>query len=83
MEYTGYMRVDHFDAPTYVAVGDNDWIANWQTMKQRLFYLEKLGIPTEFHIYSGLSHGFGLGTDTVAEGWINDAIRFWQNNMQK
>lgn len=52
-------------------------------MKQRLFYLEKLGIPTEFHIYSGLSHGFGLGIDTVAEGWINDAIRFWQNNMQK
>lgn len=82
MEYTGYTRVDHDDAPTYVAVGDYDGIANWRTMKQRLFYLDKLGIPTEFHVYHGLSHGFGLGTDTVAEGWIYDAIKFWKNNMK-
>ena len=31
------------------------------------------------HSYNGLPHGFGLGTGTVAEGWINDAIRFWQS----
>ena len=30
------------------------------------------------HSYNGQPHGFGLGTGTVAEGWINDAIRFWQ-----
>ena len=36
------------------------------------------GIPTEFHVYPGLSHGFGLGTGTVAEGWIDDAVRFWE-----
>ena len=28
-----------------------------------------------------LIHGFGLGTGTVAEGWINDAIRFWQHQI--
>jgi len=36
-----------------------------------------MGIPTEFHVYDGLEHGFGLGTDTPAEGWIDDALRFW------
>lgn len=82
MQYTGYTQVSSADAPTYVCVGDRDWIANWRTMKQRLFYLGQLGIPTEFHVYSGLSHGFGLGEGTVAEGWINDAIRFWQANMK-
>lgn len=46
--------------------------------KNRLDQLFALGIPTEFHSYSGLPHGFGLGTGTVAEGWIQDAIRFWQ-----
>lgn len=81
MQYTGFSRVSSADAPTYVSVGDNDWIANWRTMKQRLFYLEQLGIPTEFHVYSGLNHGFGLGEGTVAEGWINDAINFWEVNM--
>ena len=23
--------------------------------------------------------GFGLGKGTVAEGWINDAVKFWEN----
>lgn len=83
MQYTGFSRVSRFDAPTYVCVGDNDWIANWETMKMRLFYLRKMGIPTEFHVYHGLGHGFGLGSGTAAEGWINDAIRFWQSNMKR
>ena len=82
MQYTGFSRVSSADAPTYVSVGDNDWIADWRTMKQRLFYLDQLGIPTEFHVYSGLNHGFGLGEGTVAEGWINDAIKFWETNMK-
>jgi len=49
-------------------------------MQSRLESLSALGIPTEFHSYNGLPHGFGLGTGTgtVAEGWLNDAVRFWQ-----
>lgn len=82
MQYTGYSRVSSADAPTYVSVGDSDWIADWRTMKQRLYYLDQLGIPTEFHVYHGLSHGFGLGEGTVAAGWINDAINFWKDNMK-
>lgn len=81
MQYTGFSRVSSTEAPTYVCVGDNDWIANWRTMQQRLFYLTQLGIPTEFHVYPGLNHGFGLGEDTVADGWIDDAINFWRTNM--
>ena len=29
---------------------------------------------------AGLPHGFGLGTGTVAEGWIDQAIAFWEEN---
>lgn len=47
-------------------------------MQSRLESLSAIGIPTEFHAYNGLPHGFGLGTGTVAEGWLQDAIRFWQ-----
>ncbi|MBP5504266.1 MAG: hypothetical protein J6Y24_15940 [Bacteroidales bacterium] len=31
--------------------------------------------------YKGLPHGFGLGTGTVAEGWIDDAVKFWERQM--
>jgi enterochelin esterase-like enzyme/acetyl esterase/lipase len=77
MQYTGYSYVSADDAPTYACVGSRDGIASWQTMQSRLEQLSSLGIPTEFHVYDGLSHGFGLGTGTVAEGWIDDALSFW------
>lgn len=70
------------DPPTYACVGENDNIASWRTMKNRLRNLEAAGIPTEFHKYPGLRHGFGLGTGTVAEGWIDDAVIFWENQRR-
>lgn len=79
MQYTGYTDTSKTDAPTYACVGTHDGIASWNTMKSRLDGLKKLGIPTEFHKYEGLSHGFGIGTGTVAEGWIDDAVKFWEN----
>lgn len=78
MQYTGYSAVSEKDAPTYVCVGTSDGIASWRTMQSRLQSLEALGIPTEFHAYEGLPHGFGIGTGTVAEGWIKDAAVFWE-----
>lgn len=76
-QYTGYPSVSNKDAPTYACVGTNDGIAYYKDMESRLNALSKLGIPTEFHAYQGLSHGFGLGTDTVAQDWIKDAVAFW------
>ena len=31
----------------------------------------------EYHEYKDVGHGFGLATDTNAEGWIGNAIQFW------
>ncbi len=81
MQYTGYTQATQYDAPTYVCVGSDDGIASWRAMQARLQRLSELGIPTEFHVYKGLGHGFGLGEGTVAEGWINDALNFWRKNM--
>ena len=62
-------------------MGESDGIANWHTMERRLQALDGLGIATEFHHYPDLPHGFGLGTGTVAEGWINQAVVFWEAQM--
>ena len=82
MQYTGHSEYSESDPPTYACVGENDGIASWRTMEARLNRLNELGIPTEFHHYEGLRHGFGLGTGTIAEGWINGAVNFWENQMQ-
>lgn len=83
MQYTGYSSVSASDAPTYACVGTADGIASWRTMQRRLQALSDLGIDTEFHSYAGLPHGFGLGTGTVAEGWINDAVKFWERQITR
>ncbi len=51
-------------------------------MKARTDAMAEEGIDTEFHVYEGLGHGFGLGTGTVAEGWIKDAMAFWERQMR-
>ncbi len=78
MQYTGHSQVNQYDAPTYACIGTNDWIADWRVMQNRLNKLEKMGIPTELHVYDGLPHGFGLGLDIKAEGWIKQAFKFWE-----
>ena len=81
MQYTGHSDYTESDPPTFACVGENDGIANWRTMERRLQAMSALGIPTEFHHYPGLGHGFGLGTGTVAEGWLDQAVTFWEEQM--
>ena len=81
MQYTGLSEYSESSPATFVTVGESDGIANWRTMKRRLDGMSTLGIDTEIYSYPGLSHGFGLGTGTVAEGWIDEAIAFWQRQL--
>ena len=78
MQYTGHSEYTENDPPTFACVGDSDSIASWRIMKSRVDALASLGIPTEFHVYEGLRHGFGIGTGTVAEGWLAEAVKFWE-----
>ena len=81
MQYTGHSEYTQNDPPTFACAGESDSIANWRTMQRRLEAMSHLGIPTEFHHYPELPHGFGLGTGTVAEGWLEEAVAFWEAQM--
>lgn len=83
MQYTGHTDYSLYDPPTFACVGKNDGIAYWRTMQRRLELLSSYGIDTEFHAYPGLGHGFGLGTGTVAEGWLDQAVSFWERQMSQ
>ncbi len=82
MQYTGLDGYSPGDPPTFVCVGDSDWIAPWRLMKARIDAMSACGIDTEFHCYPGLGHGFGLGTGTAAEGWLDLAARFWERQIK-
>ncbi len=81
MQYTGHSDYTENDPPTYVCIGENDGIASPQAMERRVNALKAAGIDTEFHLYPNLGHGFGLGIGTSAEGWVDDAARFWEKHI--
>ncbi|MBZ5562258.1 MAG: prolyl oligopeptidase family serine peptidase [Acidobacteriia bacterium] len=82
MAYTGHSEHSSDEPPTFVVVGEQDGIAPPYVMERRVSALRKLGTPVEFHKFKNLGHGFGLGKDTSAEGWIGSAVLFWERFMK-
>ena len=80
MAYTAHSDFSANEPATFVAVGEQDGIAPPSTMERRIATLRKLGTAVEYRKYKDLGHGFGLGTGTSAEGWVAEAIRFWENH---
>jgi acetyl esterase/lipase len=83
MAYTAHSDYSSAEPPTFVVVGEQDAIAPPTIMKKRVEALRKAGTEVEFREYEGLGHGFGLGTGTSAEGWVFDAIRFWEASLRR
>jgi len=81
MAYTAHSDYAAAEPPTFVVVGEEDGIAPPAVMERRVEALRKSGTRVEFHKFKRLGHGFGLGIGTSAEGWILEAIRFWQASM--
>jgi len=78
MAYTAHSDYAAGEPPTFVVVGDNDGIAPPSSMERRLAALRSAGTQVAYRKYKNLGHGFGPGTGTSAEGWIDDAVRFWE-----
>ena len=82
MQYTGLSEVYGNEPPTYNCVGTRDGIASYRTMERRIAAIQANGTDAMIEVFPGLSHGFGLGTGTVAEGWIDNAVVFWEKQMK-
>ena len=82
IQYTGLSEVTGEEPPTYSCVGTRDGIASYRTMQDRVDRIKANGTDAEIEIFEGLSHGFGLGEGTIAEGWIDNAVSFWERQMK-
>ena len=81
MAYTEHSEVSGQEPPTFVVVGGRDNIALPAVMESRIENLRAAGTEVEYHLYQSLGHGFGLGVGTEAEGWISDAVAFWEKQL--
>lgn len=82
MAYTGHSEFAKNDPPTFVMVSDDDPIVHVPTVERRVHAMRSVGVDVEYHKYRGAGHGFGLGIETDAEGWMENAIRFWEKYIR-
>ena len=52
-------------------------------MERRVENLRNAGVEVEYRRYRNAGHGFGLGVGTDADGWIEDAVRFWEKHISR
>jgi pimeloyl-ACP methyl ester carboxylesterase len=79
--YTAHSDYTANDPPTYTIAGERDGIAPPGTMERRVNAMRAAGVTVEYRVFPNAPHGFGLGMGTSAEGWIGNAVRFWERYM--
>jgi acetyl esterase/lipase len=79
--YTGQSSYSDNFPPTFITVSANDAIANAAVVDMRVENLRNAGVEVEYRRYRTAGHGFGLGTGTDAEGWLDHAVRFWEKHL--
>jgi len=80
--YTGQTSYSKDFSPAFITVAANDGIANINTVEKRVADLRNAGVEVEYRRYENAGHGFGLGTGTDAEGWLDLAVQFWQRHIK-
>lgn len=83
MAYTRYTYFFTDAPPTFVSISDDDPIVMGGTgrVRESVEAMKKAGVEVDYHEFHGIGHGYGLGIGTEAEGWVSDAIDFWEAHM--
>ncbi len=79
--YTGQATFSPGFPPTFITVSEDDPIANVSIVDRRVNNLRSSGVTVEYRRFKRAGHGFGTGVGSDAEGWVDDAARFWQDNL--
>ena len=79
--YTGRSTYSDNFPPTFITVSEDDWIVNASVVDRRVKNLRNTGVEVEYHRYKNAGHRSGLGNGTDAEGWLNLAIHFWEDQF--
>ncbi len=64
--------------PTYLWCGEADQDVSPENTQRMAEALKREGIPCRCEIFPGVGHGVGPGTGTAAQGWIDRAVKFIQ-----
>lgn len=68
--------------PTFLWQCDQDNAVPIQNSRLMAKGLERANVPFEYETFSSTAHGWGLGTGTAADGWLDRALQFWADQSK-
>lgn len=69
-----------YSPDTFIAMCRDDALIPFEQVENRVREMADLGVRVEFDIYETGGHGFGSGSGTLQEGWMEKAIAFWEDS---
>ena len=76
--YSIEKHVDGDYPPAYIWQCERDEGVPIQNSRLMAEALKEAGVPYVYKTFDSNAHGWGIGTGTLAEGWFDEAVKFWE-----
>ena len=80
--FEGHPDFQPEDPAAYFIIGGKDGLVDVKDVTDRYEEMKKAGVSTVCRVLPTAPHGFGIGIGTEAEGWMDDAVTFWEQHMK-
>ncbi len=82
-KYSVHTNVDENYPETYLWQGRNDQCISFENSLIMDKALTENNVKHKYVVYDDTCHGFGVGKGTCAEGWIDDMLKFFNENNKE
>lgn len=76
-------HIDTVYPPVYIVHSQDDSTVPIENAESMAAALHTAGVVCKSEFPPTGGHGFGLGTNSAAAGWVERAVQFWQRNQTK
>ena len=82
-KYSVHTNVDENYPETYLWQCRNDQCISFENSVIMDKALTENNVKHKYVVYDDTCHGFGVGKGTSAEGWIDDMLKFFNENNKE
>lgn len=83
IRYSVFTNIDKDYPVTYLWQGKRDQCISFDNSVVMYKVLKENDVKHKYVVYDDTCHGFGVGVGTCAEGWIDDMLKFFNENNKE
>lgn len=80
--YSADQNADASYPPTYIWCCEHDNTVPSENSRRLYQTLQAKGVRSALKMYDSDAHGWGIAQNTIAAGWLDEAVRFWKGEIK-